>query len=78
VRKIVLEIVIEVGMQKIVIEICMEQSRLFQCNRFHWAEHRQNPNRFFSGSGWSLWIFMPRVCAVHDVITSTSSLLRQS
>ena len=29
-------------MQKIVIEICMEQTRLFQCNRFHCAENQHS------------------------------------
>jgi len=47
--EIVFEIVIEIGkpcstMQKIaieiVIEICAEQKRLFQCNRFHYAHFR--------------------------------------
>jgi len=47
--EIVFESVIEIGkpcftMQKIVIEIvieiCMEQTRLFQCNRFHYADFR--------------------------------------
>jgi len=41
--EIVFEIVIEIGkpcstMQKIVIEICTEQTRLFQYNRFHYAD----------------------------------------
>jgi len=49
VQKIVIEIVVEIGkpcstMQKFVIEImieaCMEQTRLFQCNQFHYADFR--------------------------------------
>jgi len=42
VQKIVTEIVIE-----IMIEVGMEHTRLFQCNRFHCAENRQSPIRFF-------------------------------
>jgi len=38
VQKIVIEIVIEIG---------MEQTRLFQCNRFHYAENRQSPSLYF-------------------------------
>jgi len=41
VQKIVIEIRIEIG---------MEQTRIFQCNRFHYAENQQSPSRFFSGS----------------------------
>jgi len=41
VQKIVIEIVIEIG---------MEQTRLFQCNRFHCAENRQSPRVFFASS----------------------------
>jgi len=99
VQKVVIEIVIEI-MFEMVIEIGMQQTRLFQCNRFHYgdlrdwnrdwifqkkirtelskksiiertrlflcnrfhcAENRQSPSRFFQ-EGWSLWIFMSRVC----------------
>jgi len=49
-------------MQKIVIEIGTEQTRLFQCNRFHCAENRQSPSRHLSENGWSVWIFMSRAC----------------
>ena len=45
--------------QNIVIEIGMEQTRLFQCNR---CRRSAEPKPFFSGSGWSLWIFMSRAC----------------
>jgi len=37
-QKIAIEIVIEIG---------MEQTRLFLCNRIHCAENRQSPSRFF-------------------------------
>jgi len=41
----------------------IERTRLFLCNRFHCAENRQSdPSRFFSGSGWILWIFISRAC----------------
>jgi len=39
VQKIAIEIVFEI-VTEIVIEICMEQARLFQCNRFHYADFR--------------------------------------
>jgi len=38
VKKIVIEMVIGIG---------MEETRLFQCKRFHYAENRQSPSRFF-------------------------------
>jgi len=38
-QKFVIEIVIEMVIE-IVIEICMEQTRLFQCNWFHNADFR--------------------------------------
>jgi len=51
---------------KILTEICkkliIERTRLFLCNRFHCAENWLSPSRFFSGSGWSLWIFMLQDC----------------
>ena len=52
----------------------IERTRLFLCNRFLCAENRQSgPSRFFSGSGWNLWIFMSRACCAWR----TSSLLRR-
>jgi len=50
VQKFVTEIAIEIG---------IEQTRLFPCNRFHYAEKRQSPSRFFSGSylDYSVLIF---------------------
>jgi len=75
--EIVFEIVIEIGkpcstLQKIVIEIvieiCMEQTRLFQCNRFHFAENRQSgPSRFFREVGGA-YEYLCRARAGHDVI----------
>jgi len=44
VQKIVIEIVIE---------ICMEQTRLFRCNRFHYADFRDwNRDWFFRTSSY--------------------------
>jgi len=61
---------------EIVIEICMEQTRLFLCNRFHCAENRQSgQNRFFREVGGA-YEYLCRARAVHDVISSTCSLLR--
>jgi len=48
--------------QKIVIEISMEQTRMFQCNRFHYAENRHSPSGFFFGKWVELMnIYVARV-----------------
>jgi len=41
VQKIVIEIVIEID---------IEQARLFECDRFHYAENWQSPSRLFLGN----------------------------
>jgi len=63
---------------EIVKQSIIQRTRLFLYNRLHFAENWQSWSRFFSGSGWSLWIFKSRACCAWRRITSTSSLLRQS
>ena len=58
VQKIVIEIVIE---------ICMEQTRLFQWNRFHYAENRHSPSRFFFGK-WVQTVITNAACAAATFI----------
>jgi len=58
VQKIVIEIMAEIG---------MEQTPLFQCNRFHCAENWQNPSRFFFREVGGAYEYLCRQRAVHEV-----------
>jgi len=51
----------------------------FLCNRFHCAEnHQSGPSRFFFREVGGAYEYLCYTRAVHDAITSTSSLLRRS
>jgi len=54
----VFEIVIE-----IVIKIYMEQTQLFQCNRFHFADFRDwNHDWIFQNEQCSFWRILTEIC----------------